>query len=136
MKEFVMLVCSIVVNVLLSKGIALGLVLLLFWIKGKQLKFNSERWEDYFLELSQRKLIRIALSISGIAIVVSAFFSYIILEKAGVRYAFMIAAIILCCSILWFWHKWRGDKGKVYILKRFAEIPQTILEKREQEALN
>ena len=134
MRDFIILLCSIAAHIFSSKGVALGLALLLFWIKGKQLGFNSEKWENYFLELSQRKVIRTALSISGISIVVATFLSYIILDKTGFDYAFITAAIMLCGSILWFGKKWKGEKGKDYILKRFAEIPQTILEKREREA--
>lgn len=134
MRELMVLMGSIGVNILSSKGIALGLVLLLFWIKGKQLKFNSEQWDNYFLELSQQKIIRIALSISGIAITAAALLSYLILDWAELSHSFIIAAVIFFCSVFWFWHKWKGEKGKAYLLRRFAEIPQTILEKRDREA--
>lgn len=134
MRELMVLMGSIGVNILSSKGIALGLVLLLFWIKGKQLKFNSEQWDNYFLELSQQKIIRIALSISGISITAAALLSYLILDWADFNYPLLIAAVFFCCSALWFRHKWKGEKGKAYLLRRFAEIPQTILEKRDREA--
>lgn len=65
MEKLIILAGSAVINVLFSKGIALGLVLILFWIKGRQLKFNSEEWDNYFLELSQEKVIKIALGIAG-----------------------------------------------------------------------
>ena len=58
MEKLIILAGSAVINVLFSKGIALGLVLILFWIKGRQLKFNSEEWDNYFLELSQEKVKR------------------------------------------------------------------------------
>lgn len=116
MRDFIILLCSIAAHIFSSKGVALGLALLLFWIKGKQLGFNSEKWENYFLELSQRKVIRTALSISGISIVVATFLSYIILDKTGFDYAFITAAIMLCCSILWFGKKWKDFVAK----ERFA----------------
>ena len=134
MKDFIILMCSVGAHILSSKGIALGLILLLFWIKGKQLGFNSEKWENYFLELSQKKVLRLTLGVSGIGIGGATLLSYMILNKTGFDYALMIAVIMLCCSVLWFWHKWKGEKGRDYVLKRFAEIPQTILEKREREA--
>ena len=59
MEKLIILAGSAVINVLFSKGIALGLVLILFWIKGRQLKFNSEEWDNYFLELSQGKVIKL-----------------------------------------------------------------------------
>lgn len=133
MKDLIVLVCSIGINVLSAKGIALGLFLLLFYVKGRQLKFNSEEWDNYFLELSQKTVIRIALSIAGMSITASALISYVILDRAGFNDPLLIATVFFCCSALWFWHKWKGEKGKAYLLKRFAEIPQTILEKRERE---
>lgn len=133
MEKLIILAGSAVINVLSSKGIALGLVLLLFWLKGRQLKFNSEEWDNYFLELSQEKVIRIALGIAGNAITASALISYVILDRADFNHPLLIAAVLFCCSALWFWHKWKGEKGKAYLLRRFAEIPPVILEKRQQE---
>lgn len=134
MRELMVLMGSIGVNILSSKGIALGLFLLLFYIKGRQLKFNSEEWDNYFLELSQETVIRIALAIAGVSITASALISYVILDRADFNHPLLIAAVLFCCSALWFRHKWKGEKGKAYLLRRFAEIPQTILEKRDREA--
>ena len=97
MKDFIILMCSVGAHILSSKGIALGLILLLFWIKGKQLGFNSEKWENYFLELSQKKVLRLTLGVSGIGIVGATLLSYMILNKTGFDYALMIAVIMLCC---------------------------------------
>lgn len=133
MKDWIVLVSSIGVNVLSAKGIALGLFLILFYIKGRQLKFGSEEWDSYFLELSQKKVIRLVLVIAGTSITASALISCVILDRAGFNYPLLIAAVFFCCSVLWFRHKWKGEKGKAYLLKRFAEIPQIILEKRERE---
>ena len=89
--------------------------------------------DNYFLELSQEKVIKIALGIAGSAIAASALISYAILGRAEFHHPFLIAAALFCCSVLWFCHKWRGEKGKAYLLRRFAEIPPVILEKRERE---
>ena len=102
MEKLIILAGSAVINVLSSKGIALGLVLILFWIKGRQLKFNSEEWDNYFLELSQEKVIKIALGIAGSSIVASALISYAILDRAEFHHPFLIAAALFCCSVLWF----------------------------------
>ena len=34
---------------LLCKGFSLGGFLLLFWIKGRQLRFNSDEWDSFFI---------------------------------------------------------------------------------------
>ena len=75
------------------------------------------------------KVIKIALGIAGSAIAASALISYAILGRAEFHHPFLIAAALFCCSVLWFCHKWRGEKGKAYLLRRFAEIPPVILEK-------
>lgn len=134
MKEFTVLICSMTIHLLSSKGIALGLVLLLFWLKGKQLRFQPEEWENYFLGLSQKKVLRIALVISGVSISAASFLSYIILQKTGFHHAFIVAGLMFAGSILWFWHRWSGEKGKDYLLKRFSEISKTILENRSKGA--
>ena len=41
---------------LLCKGFSLGGFLLLFWIKGRQLRFNSDEWDSFFISLPERKL--------------------------------------------------------------------------------
>ena len=122
------------IHLLSSKGIALGLVLLLFWLKGKQLRFQPEEWENYFLGLSQKKVLRITLGISGVSISAASFLSYIILQKTGFHHAFIVAGLMFAGSILWFWHRWSGEKGKDYLLKRFSEISKTILENRSKGA--
>ena len=132
MKEFTVLICSMTIHLLSSKGIALGLVLLLFWLKGRQLGFQPKEWENYFLGLSQKKVLRIALGISGVSISAASFLSYIFLQKTGFHHAFIIAGLMFAGSNFWFWHRWKGEKGKAYLLKRFSEIPQTILENRSK----
>ena len=95
MKEFTVLICSMIIHLLSSKGTALGLVLLLFWLKGKHLGFQPEEWENYFLGLSQKKVIRIALGISVASIFSASFLSYIFLQKTGFHHAFIIAGLML-----------------------------------------
>ena len=105
MKEFTVLICSMTIHLLSSKGIALGLVLLLFWLKGRQLGFQPEEWENYFLGLSQKKVLRIALGISGASISAASFFSYIFFQKTGFNHAFIIAGLMFAGSIFRFWHR-------------------------------
>ena len=76
--------------------------------------------------------LRIALGISGVSISAASFLSYIFLQKTGFHHAFIIAGLMFAGSIFWFWHRWKGEKGKAYLLKRFSEIPQTILENRSK----
>lgn len=71
-------------------------------IKGRQLKFNSEEWDNYFLELSQEKVIKIALGIAGSTIAASALISYAILGRAEFHHPFLIAAALFCAACFGF----------------------------------
>ena len=44
------------VKTLLCKGFSLGIFLLLFWIKGKKLKFCSDEWDNFFLQMSPQSV--------------------------------------------------------------------------------
>lgn len=48
---------------LLCKGFSLGGFLLLFWIKGRQLRFNSDEWDSFFISLPERKLQKYVICI-------------------------------------------------------------------------
>ena len=117
-------------KVLLCKGAALGIFLLVFYIKGRQLKFNSEKWDAFFLDLSEKKVKNFAIGIYFAAAAVSSIISYVVLNLLNYRYSFAIALIIFISGVIITGCKWR-IKGKEYLLKRFREIPQTILDKRQ-----
>lgn len=121
------------IKILLCKGIALGTFLLLFWIKGKQLQFNSDEWDNFFISLPERKLQKYAICIYLIAAMLSSFISYFILEVAGYRNSIGIAILIFVVGVLITAYKWH-KKDKAYLLKRYREIPDTILKRQRQEA--
>lgn len=68
---------------LLCKGFSLGGFLLLFWIKGRQLRFNSDEWDSFFISLPERKLQKYVICIYLVAAMFSSFISYFILELTG-----------------------------------------------------
>ena len=70
---------------LLCKGFSLGGFLLLFWIKGRQLRFNSDEWDSFFISLPERKLQKYVICIYLVAAMFSSFISYFILELTGYR---------------------------------------------------
>lgn len=51
-----LLVLIVGCRTLLCRGIVLGIILLLFWYKGRQLQFDSGRWDDFFLSLPSHKV--------------------------------------------------------------------------------
>ena len=63
---------------------------------------------------------------------VSSVISYFILELAGYRHSLGISVLIFIGGLAitaYQWHK----KGREYLLKRYQEIPKTILERKERE---
>ena len=48
------------VKTLLCKRFSLGIFLLLFWIKGKKLKFCSDEWDNFFLQMSPQSVQRMS----------------------------------------------------------------------------
>jgi len=121
------------VHALLSKGVALGMILLLFWIKGKQFGFDSEKWDDYALNLPESKAERILLGVCGAAIATSTVVSYLLLRAMKLKYAALLAAFLLVCSIGTFVYRWRGESGKRLLAEKYAAIRRSILGEREQQ---
>lgn len=120
------------IKMLLCKGIALGIFLVLFWMKGKRLKFNSERWEDFFLQMSSQMVQRYAIAIYLIAASVSSAISYFICVKTGYKHSLEISLLLFAAGLMITGYKWH-TKTKDYLLKRYQELLKTILEKREKE---
>ena len=114
---------------LLCKGFSLGGFLLLFWIKGRQLRFNSDEWDSFFISLPERKLQKYVICIYLVAAMFSSFISYFILELTGYRNSIGIAILIFAVGVLITACKWH-TKERDYLLRRYREIPDTILERQ------
>ena len=71
-------------------------------------------------------------SFANAAEAVSSVISYFILELAGYRHGLGIAVLIFIGDLAITSYKWY-TKGKDYLLKRYQEIPKTILERKEKE---
>ena len=127
-----LLIVVTALKILLCKGLVLGIILLLVWIKGRQLRFDSDEWDNFFLSLPPEKIQQGAIGIYLAAAVISSVISYCILELAGYRHSLGIAVLIFIGGLAitaYQWHK----KGREYLLKRYQEIPETILERKERE---
>lgn len=120
------------IKILLCKGLALGIVLLLFWIKGRRLRFCSDEWDNFFLSLPASKVQKYTIEIYLAAAVVSSIISYFILELTGYRHSLGITILLFAGGVAVTSYKWR-TKEKDYLLKRYQEIPQIIMERRERE---
>lgn len=130
MKAGVILLGVAAVHALLNKALALGMILLLFWIKGKQLGFDSEKWDEYALNLPESKAERILLGVCGAAMAASTLVSYLLLRAMKLKYAAALAALLLVCSMVTFVHRWRGERGKRLLTDKYAVLRKTILGER------
>ena len=57
------LVLIVMMKGLFCKGIALGLVLLTFAVKGQRLDYDAEKWNDYFLSLEEKRVEQYAVGV-------------------------------------------------------------------------
>ncbi len=114
------------VKTLFCKGFSLGIFLLLFWIKGRKLKFCSDEWDNFFLQMSTQSVQRYVIVIYTVSAVISSAISYIIFDWVGYEHSFGLALLLFIGGLIITAYKW-NKKGKDYLLKRYQEIPQTIL---------
>ena len=119
------LILIIGLKILLCKGFTLGIVLLLFFIKGKQLRYNSDEWDHYFISLSVQNVQKYTIMIYLIAALTSSAISYIILKLASYQYSLEIAILIFISGLLMTTYKYA--KGKDELIKRYQEISRKIL---------
>ncbi|MFR4988087.1 GNAT family N-acetyltransferase [Anaerotruncus colihominis] len=130
--KLIILLAAIVGKWLLCLWIGLGLIFLLFWLKGKQLGFNSDRWDDFFITLPSQKVERYTIGIYLTAALLSSGISYLLLEWAGFRHSLLIAGALFAVGGLITEYRW-FTKKRDYVLKKYQEIPQAILERRNGE---
>ena len=125
-----LILCFIlVIKILLCKGLALAILLLAFWCKGKQLRSHGGSWDTFFLALSAEQAQAYAVRIYLAAAVLSSALSYPLLLLAGIPHPLGIALLFLLGGIAVTAYRWQ-TKGKAYLLRRYQEIPQSILEHR------
>ena len=127
--KLLILLAVIIGKWLLCLGFGLGLFFLLVWLKGKQLGFCSDKWDDFLLALPPQKVERYAIGIYLAAALLSSGISYLLLEWAGFQHSILIAVALFLIGSLITEYRW-FTKKRDYALKRYQEIPQTILERR------
>lgn len=121
-----------VIKTLLCKAVSLLVILLSFWIKGKKLHFNSNQWDNFFLQLSDKKLQHYAVSVYIAAAVISSVTAFFLFKATGYNRGLEITLLIFIGGLAITAYKWH-TKGKDYLMKRYREIPKTILEKRNEK---
>lgn len=130
--KLVILLAVIAGKWLLCLGSGLGLFFLLLLLKGKRFGVNTEKWDDFFLTLPPQKVEQYAIGIYLAAALLSSGISYCVLKWAGFQHSLLIAGALFVVGALITEYRW-FTKKRDYVLKRYQEIPQTILERRNGE---
>ena len=126
------LVLIVMMKGLLCKGVALGLVLLTFVFKGRQLDYDTEKWNDYFLSLEEKRVEQYAVGVYLSAAMLSSIAAYGVLQKLKYRHSLPLAAAKFLAGLAVTWYRWK-TKGREYLIRKYREIPETILAERRKE---
>ena len=128
MIKLLILMIVIIGKTLLCKGIGVGIFLLLFWMQGKRFKFNSDKWEDFFLLMTPQKIQGYIIAIYLIAALMSSAVSYLLLNWTKFQYSFVIAVALFIIGILVVAYKWI-TKEKDHVFQLYQEIQKIRIEK-------
>lgn len=85
--------------------------------------------------MSPQSVQRYIIAIYTVSAVVSSAISYIIFDWVGYEHSFGLALLLFLGGLIITAYKW-NKKGKDYLLKRYQEIPQTILARKDKENKN
>lgn len=116
--------------VLLCKAIAIGTILLLFWIKGKLSHFDAAQWDAWFLTWHARKITPILVGIAIFSIVVSALAAYGLLNLLHFQNALAISLLFGALYAVFFEIRYYKSGGNEYMAKQIEKIHQSILQNR------
>lgn len=121
MGKLFLLLIVILLKIVLCKGFALLLCLLLFWAKGRQLHFDPDRWDTFLSSLPFQKIARYLIGIYLPAALLASVVSYAILSLADFPGAFAVAAALFLSGLLLtvcLWH----TKGKVSARQKYQKF--------------
>lgn len=106
---------------LLCKGIAVGLILLLAWGKGRRLRFSAEGWNRYLSGFSDQKAEGIAIGTYLAAGAGSSLIAYLLLRAAGFSHSREIALALFGAGCAVFGIRYR-TKGRGKLLGKMEEM--------------
>lgn len=113
--KLVVLLLIWAVKILLVKALAVGMLLLFFYVKGKTQKLDDKLWNQYFQQLSDKKMMQITACVYGCASVCAAAICFGLLHLLHYRYALQITLVMLLVGVAgtaWRFHKKKEDLHK------------------------
>lgn len=108
------------VKILLVKALAVGMLLLFFYVKGKTQKMDENLWNQYFQKLSDKKLMQLSACVYGCASLCAAAVCFELLRLLHYRYALQITLVMLLVGAAA--TAWRFHKKKAYLHTHMEQI--------------
>lgn len=129
MKMIVYLFAILIVKVLLTRGCSLAIILLSFVLKGKVLRRDKIKWNDYFLKLCENFAIKYATCIYLTATTLSSIVAYILFKMFKFQYPMFLTIILTITGLAFILCKY-FIKGKNEILDAMREVHQFAMERK------
>lgn len=113
-------------GILLCKAVALGLILLFMYIKGKQFHFEAKQWDAWLLHVDEKKLFRMITAVYLLSSALSSAAAYGVLNHFCFRYAPGIALIFFVARVAATWLRYQRS-GKEYFTNQIEKLHKIIL---------
>ena len=122
--KFVLIILLIfVIKIILTKVISLLEVLISCAIKGKKLNYNTDKWNEYFTNMSDNFAIKYFALIYIIASIISCVICYFIIQLFNIDYEEIIVLSIFIVTLVFTMVKFK-IKGNDYITTKNKEIKE------------
>lgn len=125
MMKLLLLAGIILAKILISKGVALVLIILSFMFKGKQLHKSTLKWNEYFLSLNDNLVYRYTKIIYIISAVLSFCVMFLLFNFFDFKYSISLTIIIFIVCGLISLYKYQKE-GKSYIKSKIYEVKESI----------
>lgn len=124
--KLLLLAVIVLIKVLITKGVALVCIILLFIFKGKQLHKSALEWDKYVLSLNNAFVYKYTKIIYILSTVLSSCVMFLLLKFIDFKYPISLTLIILMVCSLITWYRYQKS-CKSYIKTKFYEIKESIL---------
>ena len=128
--DLLLLVVITAVKVLLCKGAALGIILLLFAVKGRRFHYRYDGWARFFRELPAAKVRVCGAAIYLTAAAFSSLASGLLFALAGFRHSARLAVLLFAAGFAV--TACRYAKAKDVLWQRYRELPEKFAKESER----
>ena len=108
--KLIELLAALLLTLGLFKVTAMGILILLMWVKGQKISLHTEEWDSYFKKVNVKTLLHILMAVYSIAAVLTISVSYASLKLLGFHYSFKLAVIILLIRVCYMIRKIRNSR--------------------------